>query len=166
MARAPRALPDVPLETETGAVTSLAALEGRVLLVDFIYTRCPTICTVQGSDFERAREAIRADALGEDIALLSLSFDPAHDGPGELSLYAGRFGGADSVWQFARPGSAAGTEALLRAAGVIVLPDGMGGFVHNAAIHVVDRQGRLVRILDSDAWREALALARGLATQG
>lgn len=162
VAAAPRALPDVALEDESGAATALAALSGRVLLVDFIYTRCPTICTVQGSDFEQAREAIREAGLGADIALLSISFDPEHDGPGELAFYASRFGGADDLWHFARAPAPGDTAALLRAAEVVVLPDGFGGFIHNSAIHVIDRQGRLVRILDDDAWREALALARDL----
>lgn len=163
VALAPRVLPDVALQDETGAATSLAALRGRVVLVDFIYTRCPTVCSVQGSDFEQARAAIRESGLGDDIALASISFDPENDGPEELAFYARRFGGADDLWHFARAPAPDDTTALLRAAEVVVLPDGFGGFIHNSAIHVIDRQGRLVRILDDDAWREALDLARDLA---
>lgn len=163
VASAPRVLPDVTLEDETGEMTDLAALSGRVLLVDFIYTRCPTICSVQGSDFEQARAAIIDAGLADDIALMSISFDPGHDGAEELAFYAARFGGADDSWHFARAPAPEDTRRLLQAAEVVVLPDGFGGFIHNAAIHVIDRQGRLVRILDSDAWREALALARDLA---
>jgi len=29
-----------------------------------------------------------------------------------------------------------------------VIPDGLGGYTHNAAIHVVDPQGRLIEIVD------------------
>lgn len=166
VALAPRVLPDIALQDETGATTALDALAGKVLLVDFIYTRCPTICSVQGSDFEQAREAIRDAGLADDIALMSISFDPEHDGPEELEFYASRFGGADAIWRFARAPSAEDTRALLRAAEVIVLPDGFGGFIHNSAIHVIDRQGRLVRILDDDAWRAALELAEGIAGRG
>ncbi|MBW7920938.1 MAG: SCO family protein [Rubellimicrobium sp.] len=163
VALAPRVLPDITLQDEAGATITLDALRGKVVLADFIYTRCPTICTVQGSDFEQARAAIRAAGLGDDIALVSISFDPEHDGPEELAFYASRFGGADDIWHFARAPSRADTGALLRAAEVIVLPDGIGGFIHNSAIHVIDPQGRLVRILDDDAWREALVLAQALA---
>ncbi len=163
VALSPRVLPDVALEDETGTTTALDVLAGRVLLVNFIYTRCPTICTAQGSDFEQARAAIRDAGLGAEIALMSISFDPEHDGPEELDFYASRFGGADDIWHFARAPAPGDTSALLRAAEVVVLPDGLGGFIHNSAIHVIDRQGRLVRILDDDAWREALALARDLA---
>lgn len=163
VAAAPRTLPEVTLESDAGQTTSLTALSGRVLLVNFIYTRCPTICSVQGSDFEQARTAIVDQGLAGDIALVSISFDPEHDGPEELDFYASRFGGVDDNWHFFRAPSATETAVLLEAAEVIVLPDGFGGFVHNSAIHVIDREGRLVRILDDDAWREALELARDMA---
>ena len=46
--------------------------------------------------------------------------------------------------------SAEELDAMLATFGVVVIPDGSGEFQHNGAIHVVDRQGRLVRILDYD----------------
>lgn len=162
VARSPRPLPAVALQDQAGATFAFADLAGKVVLLDFVYTRCPTICTVLGSEFERMREAIARAGLADRVALLTVSFDPAHDGPEELAEYAERFGGADRVWRFVRAPSAAETQALMHTAAVIAVPDGFGGFVHNAAIHVVDRRGRLVRILDSDATDEALALARGL----
>jgi protein SCO1/2 len=38
-----------------------------------------------------------------------------------------------------------------------VLPDGAGGFVHNAAIYLVDPHGRLARIYEPDAAEGAIA---------
>lgn len=160
--RRPRALPEVALQDQDGHPASLRDLAGKVVLLDFIYARCPTVCTVQGSGFEVLRERIRAGGLEGRIALVTLSFDPAHDGPAELADYAGRYGGADAVWRFLRAPSEEDTRALLRAAAVKAIPDGGGGFVHNAAIHVIDRSGRLVRILDSDAADQAMALALAL----
>lgn len=161
VARAPRILPAMAMQDQDGAATDLAARAGQVVLMDFVYTRCPTICIAQGSDFEQARDAIRAAGLADRVALLTVSFDPEHDDPAALRDYADRFGGADAQWQFLRA-APDDTRALLDVAEVVVIPDGFGGFVHNAAIHVLDPQGRLVRILDSDAWREALALAQEL----
>lgn len=156
----PHPWPAVTLQDQQGRVISLRQFAGKVVLVEFIYTRCLAVCSALGATFEQLRTAIDEAGLGDHIALVSLSFDPEHDGPPQLAAYAGRFGGADRVWTFARPRSPADTRALLAAAGVTVIPDGAGGFVHNAAIHVIDRQGRLVRILDVEAWQEALALAR------
>lgn len=162
VARNPRPLPDAQLEGHDGRLTTLDDFRGTVLLVDFIYTRCPTLCVTLGSSFERLRSAIDRAGLGGRIVLLSISFDPDNDGPAELTDYAARFGGTDQIWQFVRPRSETELVKLLKSAAVIVLPDDAGGFVHNAAIHVVDRQGKLVAIVDTEAVTEALALARRL----
>jgi len=162
VARSPRPLPAVTLENQRGDLTSFQDLAGKVVLLDFVYTRCPTICTTLGSAFERLRTQIVKADLGQRITLLTLSFDPEHDGPAQLTEYGDRFGGADEIWSFVRIPSSDETRVLLRTAEVTVVPDGEDGFVHNAAIHVIDARGRLVRILDSDAVDEALAVARGL----
>ena len=57
----------------------------------------------------------------------------------------------------ARVADPAELEALLDAFAVVVLPDGVGGFVHNAAIYRVDVEGRLVRVYDPDAADRAIA---------
>ena len=162
VARNPRPLPAVALENQSGALTSFEAMAGKIVLLDFVYTRCPMICTTLGSAFERLRTQIAEAGLDQRITLVTVSFDPEHDGPEQLSEYADRYGGADEIWSFVRAPSLYATQTLLRTAEVTVVPDGEGGFVHNAAIHVVDADGRLVRIVDIGAVDEALAVARGL----
>ena len=57
----------------------------------------------------------------------------------------------------------AALAALLARAGVVVVSDGQGGFVHNAGLHLVDAGGRLTAIFDTwDSERLRAALA-GLA---
>lgn len=41
-------------------------------------------------------------------------------------------------------------KRLLDAFGIVVIPDGLGGFEHNAALHLLGRDGRLVLIGDID----------------
>lgn len=162
VARSPRPLPAVTLQDHHGNMTSFDSFAGKVVLLDFVYTRCPTICVALGSAFEQLRaEIVRADLSGR-IVLVTLSFDPEHDKPSGLTDYADRYGGAGDNWRFVRIPSPGETQLLLRTAAVTVVPDGLGGFVHNAAIHVIDTRGRLARIVDIDATDEALALARSL----
>ena len=54
-------------------------------------------------------------------------------------------------------------SALLRSLGVIVVPDGAGGFVHNGAIHLLDERGRLRGLYEFDQWPQALEAAQRLA---
>jgi len=44
--------------------------------------------------------------------------------------------------------------------GVKVVPDPLYGFQHNVAVHVVDREGRLVRIVDTEPDEVVAALMR------
>lgn len=151
----PRALPLVPLQTATGQTIDFASLRGRWLLVDFIYTRCVSYCSVQGSEFARLQERLAGPIAQDRAALLSISFDPTHDDPAQLAAYQQRSGDRGAGWIAARPTNAADLAALLRVFGVTAVPDNFGGYVHNAAIAVVDPAGRLVAIVDWDAPREA-----------
>jgi protein SCO1/2 len=63
------------------------------------------------------------------------------------------------VWQATSIPDPAQLDAVLAAFGIVVLPDGRGDFVHNAAIHVVDARGRLRRVVDPGRWQVALAAA-------
>jgi protein SCO1/2 len=147
--RNPPAVPDVALIDQDGIRFSPAAYRGRVLLVDFIYTDCASICGLLGNDFARAQDLLQRDGgNAATVDLLSISFDPAHDTPPALRAYGARFGAAVPRWRIAVPATAAGLRALLQAFGVVVIPDAFGGFTHNDALYVVDRHGRLVRILD------------------
>ena len=153
----PRTVPPFALETASGEHTSFGALRGRWLLVEFIYTRCPTYCSVQGGEFARLQRELADPIARAKIALISVSFDPRRDDPDALAGYMHRNGSRGAGWIAARPVDPADLAALLRVFGVVAVPDGLDGFVHNAAIAVVDPAGRLVAILD---WDDARGAAR------
>jgi len=159
--RDPPPVPAVLLETQSGARLDLAELRGRWVLVDFIYTRCLTWCLALGGEFAQLQDQLAAPLADGRLVLLSISFDPVHDTPAELAAYRQRFRGRDGGWIVARPTSEDGLRQLLRSFGVTVVPDGMGGYVHNAAIQVVDPQGRLVLILDAGNPRAVAQTMRG-----
>jgi protein SCO1/2 len=164
VARAPRDLPDVALEDQDGRRFRLAELRGRVVLMEFIYTRCATICLALGATFQQLRERIARAHPGAGVQLLTVSFDPAYDDPPRLAAFAERHGGAGPDWCFARPLDDRGLAALLAACGIVVRPDRYGGFDHNAAIHLIDRAGRLARVLGPVAIDQAMTeLGRHLA---
>ncbi len=150
-------IPSLPLQMADGGHTSFGQLQGRWLLVDFIYTRCLTYCSVQGSEFARLQQQLAGPIESGQIMLLSVSFDPLHDDPAALAGYQRRHGDHGAGWIAARPVDHADLVALMRVFGVVAVPDGIGGFVHNAAIAVVAPDGRLVEVLD---WDDTDAAAR------
>ncbi|MBD5803165.1 hypothetical protein AZOA_26010 [Azoarcus sp. Aa7] len=158
----PPLMPDVGLvdarSTGDSLRTDLAA-DGRIALVDFIYTRCESVCRVLGNEFQQLQQAILEQGLQERVRLISISFDPTHDTPDALARYARQIQADPAVWRMATVADARELRPLLDAFGVVVVPDGMGGFVHNAAIHTLGADGRLTRIDDLGAIGSALRAA-------
>lgn len=140
---------------------------GEVFLVDFIYTRCPTVCSALGAEYTRMQRALR-ERFGSDspIRLVSIAFDRAHDTPAALRDYGIAHRQAPELWQIGTPVDAAAQDALLRSLGVVAVPDGMGGFVHNGAIHLIDAGGTVRGIYDLERWPQALERALALAAAG
>ena len=145
---------------------------GDVLIVDFVFTRCTTVCQSLGTAFQQMQAQLEADRLaavhqrgGAGVRLLTISFDPGHDDVVALQAYAQRHRVDPSLWTVAVPSGIGETQQLLRALGVVVIADGWGGYAHNAGLHVVDGGGRLAGIYDLDAWPRALSHARALSVR-
>lgn len=156
----PRVVPTLPLQIADGSRSSFEELRGRWLLVDFIYTRCMTQCSLQGAEFARLQRELAVPIASGKVTLVSVSFDIARDDPEALGEYVRVRGGHGDGWRgdgwiAARPVSDADLAEFKRLFGVVVIPDGMGGFIHNAATLVVDPTGRLVRVFDWDDVRGA-----------
>lgn len=163
LSRSPRTLPPLPLIDSHGHHVSLSdpALRGsQATLVALVYTRCATICRTAASGQAFLQHAIRAQGLDARIKLLTLSFDPQHDTPAALAAYAVRQQADPAAWTFATVADTADLPALLQLFDVVVLPDGLGGYAHNAALFQLDADGQLVRAYAID--RPDLALAATL----
>jgi protein SCO1/2 len=162
VSREARTLPDFGLIDQNDRTTDLHALlaqDNKVWIVDFIYTRCTTVCSALGSVYQQLQRRIVERGLQNRIGLLSISFDPRHDDPAALRDYASRMRATASVWRLATLAAPSERETLLDAFGVFVVPGPYGQFEHNAALCIVDRRGRLVAIEDYDAVEQTLAAA-------
>jgi len=155
IARSPRAIPPVALEDQDGRQFALADYRGRNVAVNFVYTQCTSVCGLLSSGFQRMHRTARDR---EDVQLLSISFDP-RDTPALLREYGSHFGADGHGWRFARVRDTTGIAPLLRTFGIVVIPDGNGDFQHNAAVHVIDVEGRLSHVLDADASPDVVARA-------
>jgi protein SCO1 len=158
----PLALPDAALSPPAGALLANLHGDGRVAIVTFFYSRCTTVCSILGSQYQQMQTALMQRGASGKVRLLSLSFDQRDD-TAALVHYAGLQHADNSVWQLAGVPDARQRSALLDAFGIVVLPAPLGEFQHNAAFHVVDRDGRLRRIYDLDQQEAALAYALALA---
>jgi protein SCO1/2 len=163
--RQPVLIPDLPVISADGRKLNLRqwmAADGRVWIVDFVYTRCQTVCSSLGSVYQQLQAQILARDLHDRVGLLSISFDPAHDDAAALSAYASRMRMNAGAWKVVSLESVPERQLLLDAFGIMVVPAPLNEFEHNAALHIVDGNGRLVRIMDYDAPGRALDFAISL----
>lgn len=160
---APTLVPDVVLTDRHDQPLRLRRGDGSITLVEFIYTTCPLICQSAGAAFLRLQGLLQEADLATNVRLLSVTFDLERDGPAELEVYEKVHQADGSQWRIVRP-SPQDLESLLQAFGVVVLPDPVLGFEHNAAIHVVS-EGRLVGIFDLEdidgVMKQVAAVRRG-----
>lgn len=167
----PITLPDVEVEgpwTEKARLPALLQGSGHITVADFIYTHCTTICLTLSRNFQQMQTSLQNESElpgNEGVRLLTISFDGARDTPEVLGRYARSWRADPERWQFVHVPDPAEQAALLRQLGVVVVPDGLGDFEHNAALLILDADGRMVRIFDLEERQLALNYARHLASR-
>ena len=158
-------VPDTKLTDQDGAAMALPDWRGSAVVVSFVYTRCPLpqFCPLVDRRFAETQQMIAArPALKGNARLLSISFDPETDQPAVLRAHAARVGADPAVWRFATA-DAAVVDRLAATFGVNVIRDTDGTITHNLRTAVIDPQGRIVAIHDSNDWTAA-AIADELTT--
>ncbi|NYT22942.1 SCO family protein [Alcaligenaceae bacterium] len=158
--RQPRALPPLALVGADGGDFSLQAYgsaQAQVTFVTLVYLQCRSICRTSLSGQAWMQHAIQSRGLESRVRLLTLSFDPIHDTPGVMAEHARRLGAEPGLWEFATVQAPEDLDAMLALFDIIVLPDGLGDYTHNAALFLIDETGRLSKAYDID--RPDLALA-------
>jgi len=149
VAHHPQQLPQFNWRNQSHEVRSVAKLNKPIVLLDFIYTSCPTVCQLMGYEFGRLQRMLQEKRLEHSVQLLSISFDTERDTPATIGEYLKRFHANTAHWEGGIIEEKIQLMDLLGQLGVIVLPDGQGGFVHNAAFYLV-YEGTLIGIFDSD----------------
>jgi protein SCO1 len=140
-------LPAVDLMDQDGAPASPASWRGRVLAINFIYTRCPLpdYCPRLVSTFSALRRRFAA-RLGRDLMLVTVTFDPRFDTPSVLKAYAKAYGADDPGWRFLT-GTPEEIARLCRGIGVQYWAE-EGLITHSLQTAIVDRQGRLRAVVE------------------
>jgi len=113
----------------------------RLVVVNFIYTTCTTVCPVQSALIADLQRRL-GERSGKDVALISVSVDPLRDTPLRLKEFAARYK-AGPGWSFLT-GSRPAVDEVLKAFDVYT-PNFAD---HPAAVLVGDpRSGEWVRYL-------------------
>lgn len=79
-------LPTFQLTDQTGRTFSDADLRGEIVVADFIFTRCPTVCPLLTAKMARLQREARDKGLS--VRFVSFSVDPRYDTAERLAAYA------------------------------------------------------------------------------
>lgn len=135
-------IPDFAFTNQEGNTVGKAQMEGKITIVDFFFTSCPSICPDMSREMERVNDLFRDEA---QIQIFSISIDPEYDTPAVLKEYAERHLAKAGKWDFLT-GNKLDIYRLARCGFVIPTLDGNGvadDFVHSDKFILVDELGRI-----------------------
>jgi protein SCO1 len=150
---------DAPVRDESGAARHFYRdlVQGRLVAVNFVYTRCTTVCPLLGARFAQLQKLLGADAAA--TPLISVSIDPANDTPARLAQWSQALG-RQPGWSLVT-GARADMDTLLRSLGASAADPA----AHAPIVLIIDDRGpgRPWRRLDGLA--DAATLAQALREQ-
>ncbi|WP_394973451.1 SCO family protein [uncultured Croceitalea sp.] len=135
---------------------------GKVYVVEFFFTTCPTICPIMTKNLVELQETFKND---EDFGVASFTINPRYDTPTILKKYATKYGISDMDWHL-MTGEQAEIYDLANKGFYIVAneeEDAPGGFEHSGAFALVDKKGYIRS--RNDRFGNALIYYRGTITE-
>ncbi len=160
-------VPNFTLLNQSGRTISLQQFRGKIVLMTFIYTRCPLadFCPRMSRNFAETDKALATNpALYNNTHLLSVSFDPAYDTPKVLRSYGSAYTGqyvkeTFQHWDFAAP-SLAELPKMEQYFDVGVTPGPTGTLQHSLSTILIGKDGKVVAFYPTNDWTPAEVLAQ------
>jgi len=151
-------VPDFAFTDQDGKAISLSQYRGKVLLVTFIYTRCPfpDFCPRMSGNFDEIYKQLGQNPSLANAHLLSISFDPEHDTPKVLREYAFSVAHTHDPalfqrWDFAAP-RATDLPRIADFFALTVTPEG-GLITHNLSTAVIGPDSKIVAWYHGGDWQ-------------
>ncbi|MEM8507807.1 MAG: SCO family protein [Bacteroidota bacterium] len=135
---------------------------GKVYVVDFFFTTCPTICPTMTRNLVELQDTFKDDP---DFGAASFTINPRYDRPNVLKKYAAKYGIVNPNWHLLT-GAQDSIYTLAQEGFYIVAnedPDAPGGFEHSGMFALVDKKGYLRS--RSDAYGNPMIYYRGTITE-
>lgn len=137
--------PDFTLQDAGGQEMSLTDLQGKVVVLYFIYASCPDVCPLLSEKIAKIQQQINRTPMRDIVEFIAVTTDPERDTPDVLRAY-GLAHGFDPVnWLFLTSGAdrPTATRELAKAYGLEFTPMDDGSLMHGSVTHVIDKSGNL-----------------------
>lgn len=136
----PRMAPEIGLPGSNGKPFKLQEQRGKVLVLEFGFTHCETVCPVSLAALAQARKQL--GAAGRGVQVVFISVDPQRDTPARLRAYLAQF---DPSF-VGVSGTQAQIDWLLKNYGITASKRPVEGGTdytmnHSSYLYFIDRQG-------------------------
>src|SRR6187431_3289502 len=84
---------------QLGKKVTLDSLKGKILVVNFFFSRCPTICPEMAKSMKRLQSSF-VNSNDSIVQFISISIDPEHDSVPQLRKFANRYTANHDSWWF------------------------------------------------------------------
>jgi protein SCO1 len=161
------AVPNFKLLDQSDRTINLQQFHGKVVLMTFIYTRCPLpdYCPRMTSNFAAIDKTLHSDpALYNKTHLLSISFDPTYDTPAVLRAYGLSYIHSNGKqpfqhWGFAAP-SVAELPKMEQFFDVGITSGDDGTLQHSLSTVLIGKDGKIIAFYPTNDWTTAEVLAQ------
>ena len=153
---------DFRLVDQRGDTVTLVDARGKVIVADFFFTTCGSICPKMGVQMARVQDAYRSD---DRLLLLSHSVTPEIDSVPLLRAYGERYGADPARWRL-MTGDRRQIYDLARTSYFACTEEGDGGpddFVHTENFVLVDTLRRIRGFYDGTSPKDVDRLISDIA---
>ena len=84
---------------QLGKTVDLDSLKGKILVIDFFFSRCPSICPGMAKSMKRLQNSF-VNSKDSIVQFISISIDPEHDSVPQLRKFADRYTSNHDSWWF------------------------------------------------------------------
>lgn len=90
---------DMRFTNQLGKSVTLDSLRGKILVIDFFFSRCPSICPKMATSMQRLQRSF-SNSRDSIVQFISISIDPEHDSVPQLRKFANRYTANHDGWWF------------------------------------------------------------------
>ena len=155
-------VPKFSFTNQNGETITNADFDGKVYVVEFFFTSCPTICPVMNTNLLKVQDSYYGNP---EFGIVSISIDPKNDTPEVLKAYAREKGATMKNWEFLTGSQEDvldfSNKGFKLYAGVNDAEP--GGFEHSGLFALIDKNGYIrSRVVRENGYENPIKFYDGL----
>lgn len=165
-----RRVPSFEFIDQDSLLVTEADYKGKVFVVDFFFTSCPSICPLMTKNLVALQNEFKDE---RDFGIASFTITPKTDTPSVLKAYAEKNGISHLDWHLMTGDRKKIYELANSGFNIFAaeMPDAPGGFEHSGLFALVDKKGYLRSRVDEFGnpivyYRGAITEEQGVNSQG